>query len=114
MAASSNSTALPDDNFEPLHTRRDIVGDRFIHYRAMSTDQIVQCGYDAMAIVALCAVAARNLSEVGPNGTLAGDIAIALDLSGEFIARLHDTVEMHEGVLSAALDGDGEKSTASS
>ena len=112
MAASSNSTTLPDDNFEPLHTRRDIVRDRFIHYRAMSTDQIVQCGYDAMAIVALCAVAARNLSEVGPNNTLAGDIAIALDLSGELIARLHDTVEMHEGVLGDALSEHREKPVA--
>jgi hypothetical protein len=71
---------------------------RFVHHRDMTANEIIQCGYDAMAIVALCEVAAREGSG-GLGGTLAGDIAIALKLAGELIAVLHDTVEIHEGLI---------------
>lgn len=74
---------------------------RFIPCRDMSADQIIQCGYDAMAIVALCEVVAREGSgELG--GTLSGDIASALKLAGELIAVVHDTVEIHEGLIKEA------------
>lgn len=72
---------------------------RFVPCRDMSADQIVQCGYDAMAIVALCSIAAR---EGTLSATVTGDIAIALDLAGELIAKLHDTVEIHEGLIKEA------------
>ena len=72
---------------------------RFIPCRDMSADQIIQCGYDAMVIVALCAVVAREGDHSAP---ICGDIAIALDLAGELIAKLHDTVEIHEGLIREA------------
>lgn len=67
---------------------------RLAHYRAMTTDEIVQCGYDAMAIVSLCENAAQDLAVRGENGNLAGDIGIALKLALKLISALHDTIEM--------------------
>ncbi|MBN9255827.1 MULTISPECIES: hypothetical protein [unclassified Mesorhizobium] len=70
---------------------------RFIPFRDMSAAQVVQCGYDAMAIISLCSRVAGDLSSHDNAKKLGGDIAIALDLAGELLGIVHDTVEMHEG-----------------
>lgn len=65
----------------------------------MSADQIIQCGYDAMAIVSLCAHVARNFVSEAPGGATTGDIAIALELAEDLIAVMHESLEIHEGVI---------------
>lgn len=83
---------------------------RLIPCHDMSRDQVIQCCYDARAIVTLCEVVAREGSgELG--GTLSTDIAIALKLAGELIAVLHTVVEIHEGV--AALTDHAERPAVS-
>jgi hypothetical protein len=75
---------------------------RLIPCRDMSADQVIQCSYDAMAIIALCENTAWDLSERGENAQLAGNISTALKLAGELLDAVHDTLEIHEGVISAA------------
>lgn len=73
---------------------------RLIPCHDMSRDQVMQCCYDARAIVALCEIVAREGSgELG--GALSTDIAIALKLAGELIAVLHAVVEIHEGAAAS-------------
>lgn len=75
---------------------------RFIPCRDMSADQIIQCSYDAMAIIALCENTACDLSERGENAQLAGSISTALKLVAELLAPVHDTLEIHEGIIKEA------------
>ncbi|WP_186397676.1 hypothetical protein [Stappia sp. TSB10GB4] len=89
-------------SMEPLRRATKTDSLRLIEHREMSADQLIQCGYDAMAIVSLCATVSRNLSDLDPGGALAGNVAIALDLAGELIAKLHDAVETHEELLDKA------------
>lgn len=86
---------------------------RFLPQQTMSTDQIIECGYDAMAIIGLCAFAAREGSAGRLDTALAGDIACALDLAREMVAAMHDTVEMHEDAIEAARDSKKIRSTKS-
>ncbi len=70
---------------------------RIVPHGDMSAAEITQCSYDAMAIVALCENTAWDLAERGPNGTLSGNISIALKLALELMAPVHDALESHEG-----------------
>lgn len=80
---------------------------RFIHHREMSAEQIIQCGYDAMAIVSLCAAVSRDVAHHDQDRALAGNVATALDLAGELIGMLHDTIEVHEKLLDKAGERGG-------
>lgn len=71
---------------------------RIIPHSDMTADEITQCSYDAMAIVALCENAAFDLSGRGPNGTISGNVSIALKLALELMGEVHDALESHEGV----------------
>lgn len=74
---------------------------RFIPCRDMSADQVIQCSYDAMAIVTLCETIAHDRAgEL--SATLAGDIATALGIAGELIVVMHDTLEINETLIEAA------------
>lgn len=78
---------------------------RLVGYRDMTADEVIQCGYDAMALVRLCAIAAEAIIHEGAakdRNVLAGSIESALLLANELIAVLHDTVEMHEQVRQKA------------
>lgn len=69
--------------------------------REMTTDDIIECSYAAMAIVDLCAFVLDELEDrPRPNG-----LPCALRLASELMAAVHNTVEMHEGVLSAVSVG---------
>lgn len=72
---------------------------RFVPHGDMSADEIVQCSYDAMAIVALCEITTWDISEREPNtGTLAGNVSTALKLALELMGAVHDTLEVYERV----------------
>jgi hypothetical protein len=73
----------------------------------MTADQIIQCSYEAMAIIALCENTAWDLSERGENAELAEGISKALKLAMELLGPVHDALEVHEGLSGA------EKSTGS-
>lgn len=98
-------------SMEPLRRATKTDSLRLIEHREMSADQLIQCGYDAMAIVSLCANVSRNLSDLDPGGTLAGNVAIALDLAGELIAKLHDAAEAN-GELIVKTGGRGGSAAA--
>jgi hypothetical protein len=71
---------------------------RIVPHGDMSASEIVQCSYDAMAIVALCENTAWDIAERGPNGTLVGNMNIALKLALELMGAVHDALENHEGL----------------
>ncbi len=70
---------------------------RLLPHRAMTADDVIQCSYDALAIIDLCENAAWDLSERGENARLAGSISTALKLATELLSTVHDTLEIHEG-----------------
>lgn len=68
---------------------------RLANIREMTTDDIVECSYAAMAIVDLCAfVLDEHEDRPRPNG-----LPCALRLASELMGAVHDTLETNEGVL---------------
>ncbi|MER2536843.1 MAG: hypothetical protein ABTQ31_16950 [Rhizobiaceae bacterium] len=76
---------------------------RLIHHGDMSAAEIVQCSYDALAIVGLCQRVASDFSATDGDAHLAiGDIAICLTLADKLMVAVHDALESHEGIVEAA------------
>lgn len=71
---------------------------RIINHQDMSAAQVMQCSYDAMAIVALCENTAWNLSERGENRELASAISTALKVVAMLLEPVHEALEQHEGL----------------
>ncbi len=71
---------------------------RIVPHGDMTAAEIIQCSYDAMAIVALCESATWNIMEKGENGTLTGNVSAALKLALELMGEVHDALESHEGI----------------
>ena len=99
-------------SMEPLRRATKTDSLRLIKHREMSADQLIQCGYDAMAIVSLCAAVSREVADHEHDRALAGNVATALDLARELIGVLHDTIEIREKLLDKA-GGRGENAAAS-
>lgn len=73
---------------------------RIVPHGDMSADEIIQCSYDAMAIIELCRAAADNESEAdGKERRVIGAIGTVLRLAGELLGPVHDALESHEGAL---------------
>lgn len=67
---------------------------RLADHRDMTADEVVDCSYDALALIALCEAVSRDLSEIGSgNAILSGAISRALALAGELLEPVHDTLE---------------------
>lgn len=77
---------------------------RFIPHTDMSADEIMQCSYQARALVRLCESAAWNIQNGGGRPEILSDsIGAGLRLVMELLEPVHDALESHEG-----LKGDGQ------
>jgi hypothetical protein len=70
----------------------------------MTADQIVDCSYDATAILALCHAAAASIQgtdSIERAVRLGDSIAQSLRLAMELLEPVHDALETHEGIGTA-------------
>jgi hypothetical protein len=72
---------------------------RFIPQTDMIADEIIQCSYQARALVNLCESAAWNIQNGGGRPEdLSDSIGSALRLVMELLEPVHDALETHEGL----------------
>ena len=69
---------------------------RFIPHTDMSADELIQCSYQARAIISLCESAAWSTQNGGAADVLADSIGSALRLTLELLEPVHDALEIHE------------------
>jgi len=70
---------------------------RLVDHRDMTRQEILECSYEALAIVSTCAMALDGINEENVDKT-AGDIALALRSALELLGPVHDALESHEGM----------------
>jgi hypothetical protein len=75
---------------------------RLIPHTDMSTDELMQCSYQARAIVALCESAAWAIDNGGAADVLSDAIGAGLRLTLELLEPVHDALESHEGLKGGA------------
>lgn len=75
---------------------------RLIPHGDMSADQIIQCSYDAMAVLRLCEGAAWAMENGDDRSSLADAIGAGLRVAQELLSVVHDALESHEGVKGGA------------
>jgi hypothetical protein len=76
---------------------------RFVHQRDMSADEMIQCSYQARAILHLIDIAAWSIeNNIGAVDVLAGSIGTASRLALELLEPVHDALESHEGLKGGA------------
>lgn len=75
---------------------------RFIPHGDMSADQLMQCSYQARAIISLCESAAWAIQNGGDAEKLADSMGSALRLALEALDPVHDALESHEGLKGGA------------
>jgi hypothetical protein len=75
---------------------------RFIPQTDMSADQLMDCSYQAQALIHLCQFVAERISSGDEASRLGGEIEQALALVGEFAGIMHDALERHEGLKGGA------------
>ncbi len=73
---------------------------RIVPHSDMTAAEIIQCSYDAMAIVRLCENTAWDLTNRGHNSEHTDAISAALKLALELMGPVHDALEQHEGQAS--------------
>ena len=73
---------------------------RFINHSEMTRNEILDCSYQAMAMVKLARLVTEDLSGTAPSAAIGGDVAIVLELAAEMMAVVHDAIEAHEGAAS--------------
>lgn len=69
---------------------------RFIPHTEMSADELIQCSYQARAIISLCESAAWAIQNGGAVDLLADSIGSALRLTLDLLEPVHDALERHE------------------
>ncbi|WP_406873312.1 hypothetical protein WHT83_06340 [Aminobacter sp. P9b] len=69
----------------------------------MTADQIIQCSYEASAMLCLCEAAAWAIQN-GENSPeeLAGAIVAGMQLARDLVGVMHDALESHEGLKGGA------------
>lgn len=75
---------------------------RFIPHTDMSADELIQCSYQARAIITLCENAAWAIENGGAVHQLADSIGSGLRLAIELLEPVHDALESHEGLKGGA------------
>lgn len=71
---------------------------RFIPHRDMSSDQIMQCSYDASALLRLCEGAAWAMQNGDDTTSLSDAIGAGMRVAQELLGVVHDALESHEGL----------------
>lgn len=71
---------------------------RFIPHVDMTADQIMQCSYEASAIIRLCENAAWTIQNGGNATDLSDAIGAGLRAAQELIGVIHEALESHEGL----------------
>ena len=81
---------------------------RFIPHTDMSADELIQCSYQALAVLSLCESAAWAI-EGGSSAQsraeidqIADSIGSGLRLAIELLGPVHDALECHEGLKGGA------------
>lgn len=75
---------------------------RFIPHDDMTADQIMQCSYEAAAIIRLCESAAWAIQNGGNSTDLSDAIGAGLRTAQELIGVMHEALESHEGLKGGA------------
>ncbi len=70
---------------------------RFILHGDMTADQVMQCSYEASAILRLCEAAAWAIQNGETPADLASAIASGMRIARDLIGVVHDALEIHEG-----------------
>lgn len=70
---------------------------RIVPHGDMTAAEIIQCSYDAMALIRLCENTAWDLTNRGHNAEHTNAISDALKLALELMGPVHDALEAHEG-----------------
>jgi hypothetical protein len=76
-------------------------GSRFVPQAEMNAEQLMQCSYQAQALLDLCDHAAwsiQNTDSIEKVAKLADSLGSALRLVRELLGPVHDALETHEGV----------------
>ncbi|MBA8910167.1 hypothetical protein [Aminobacter ciceronei] len=71
---------------------------RFIPHTDMSANDLMQCSYQAQAIISLCIRVGDDLSPINPETAAGADISQALVVALELVGVMHDALESHEGL----------------
>lgn len=70
---------------------------RFIPQEDMTADQVMQCSYEAAAIIRLCESAAWAIQNGGDSTELFDAIGAGLRTAHELVGVMHDALARHEG-----------------
>lgn len=70
---------------------------RLIPHGDMTANEILDCSYEAQAIIETCALGLENLDE-GNASRMAGNLALALKSALTLLEPVHDALESHEGM----------------
>lgn len=79
---------------------------RLIPHTDMNAAQIVDCSYQALALVDLCENAAWTIQNGGNAETLSDAIGAAMRLARELLEPVHDALERHEGIAGGSIESD--------
>ena len=71
---------------------------RFIPHSDMTADELLQCSYQAVAILRLCECASWAMQNGGNVTDLADSSGSGLRLAIDLLGPVHDALEQHEGV----------------
>lgn len=75
---------------------------RFLPHSDMSADQLMQCSYEASAIIRLCESAAWTIQNGGDSTELSDAIGAGLRAAQELIGVMHDALARSEGLKGGA------------
>ena len=75
---------------------------RFIPQPDMSADQLMECSYQAQAIISLCRFVGDNLPSNETAVPLGSHIDQALAVALGLVGIMHDALESHEGLKGGA------------
>lgn len=70
---------------------------RFVSQEEMTPDQVMQCSYEAAAIIRLCENAAWAIQNGGDAAALSDAIGAGLRTAQELVGVMHDTLARQEG-----------------
>ncbi|GAA4121609.1 hypothetical protein ACFFTN_21095 [Aminobacter aganoensis] len=70
---------------------------RFVPQEDMTADQVMQCSYEAAAIIRLCENAAWAIQTGGDAAGLSDAIGAGLRTAHELVGVMHDALSRHEG-----------------
>ncbi len=71
---------------------------RFVPQEDMTGDQVMQCSYEAAAIIRLCESAAWAIQNGGDASDLSDAIGAGLRTAHELVSVMHDALSRHEGL----------------